>query len=197
MAGNWLYGSASTFTMPMPAPSKEPMTMPASSSTSTGSPCRTVEPTPYTSATASRPPANAAIWMPNTPNEKKMPSTAPSAAPAEAPRMSGETQRVAEQALEGRTGHRQCRAHRDGGECARAAHLQHDGMHLIVGRGSALQHRPQQVPEVGQGDVNATLRERQQHTDQQNDHRPEAAGAHAQSRPASTRCTCAGVRSTW
>ncbi|MNC86955.1 hypothetical protein D3C83_26450 [compost metagenome] len=73
------------------APSNEPTTTPASTSTSSGSWPRTAFAVMYTNPTATRPKANAKPWIAITFNERKMPSTAPTAAPADTPRMSGET----------------------------------------------------------------------------------------------------------
>ena len=45
----------------------------------------------YTRPTAARPPAKANSWMKSTFSDRKIPSTAPSAAPVDTPRMSGDT----------------------------------------------------------------------------------------------------------
>ena len=72
-------------------PSRVPMTTPVRTRASSGSWPRSREPMKYTMPTAASPPANANSWMKSTFSERKMPSTAPSAAPVDTPRMSGDT----------------------------------------------------------------------------------------------------------
>ncbi len=52
---------------------------------------RTADAITVTSTTAPSPPAKANNWMKATGSERKMPITAPRPAPADTPRMSGET----------------------------------------------------------------------------------------------------------
>ncbi len=91
IAGSWLYGSATYFANAMPAPKSDPTTTPVSTSVSTRSWPRTHDPMASTRDTAAMPPANASPWIAAMGRPMKMPATAPSAQPAETPRMSGAT----------------------------------------------------------------------------------------------------------
>ena len=64
--------------------------------------------------------------MPSTPSEKKMPSTAPSAAPDEAPRMSGDTSGLRNRPWNAVPATASAAPTSDRREHARPAHLQHD-----------------------------------------------------------------------
>ena len=91
MDGSCVLGSASVLTRAMPAPSSAPSAMPASTRTSTGSWRRTLALMATTTATAASPPPKARACTAAMVQPRKMPSTAPRPAPAETPRMSGET----------------------------------------------------------------------------------------------------------
>ncbi len=67
------------------------MTTPVKTSDSVRSVFRTAEAITLTNATAPSPPAKAAAWILTTGHDRKMPTTVPKPAPAETPRMSGET----------------------------------------------------------------------------------------------------------
>ena len=75
----------------MPAPKSAATTTPVSTRVRIGSWPRTQVPTPITSVTATIPPAKASPWIANTGSESRIAPTAPSAHPADTPRMSGET----------------------------------------------------------------------------------------------------------
>ncbi len=68
-----------------------PITTPARISVSSGSRPRSDAPTAVDQGDGRKAAANASAWMPTMPHDMKMATAAPSAAPDDTPRMSGET----------------------------------------------------------------------------------------------------------
>ena len=89
MDGSCVVGSATVLMSAMPAPSSAPTATPAS--TSTGSCRRTSSDSPSTAPTADRPPTKAKPCTAPSGSPNQMARTAPRPAPAETPRMSGDT----------------------------------------------------------------------------------------------------------
>ena len=106
-----------------------------------------------------------------------MPSTAPSAAPDDAPRISGDTSGIAEQSLERRAGDCERRADQRSRQHARSAHLQD---HVLdrrrqIGR-AAGELGEDEFQQIGQPDRIASDGERQQQPGDEHGERDQQAG---------------------
>ena len=152
----------------MPAPKSVPTTTPARISVRSGSRSPTRLAIETTSATAAMPPAKAHACVAAAGSAKQhRHARAQRAARGDAEDV-GRDERIAKEALEGRAGAGERRAHGEGGQHARRTHLDHHRIRVARCRRTAVhERRPQRAPHLGRRDREtpygeAPCRERQE-----------------------------------